>query len=41
MFWTEIKFFFVSNCKALKTWFELSTVKFCRNDLKGKKSYFV
>ena len=32
--------FFFPTCYALKTWFGLSRVKLCRNDLKGNKNYF-
>ena len=34
------KFFLFSSCYTLKTWFGLSRVKLCRNDLKGNKNYF-
>ena len=32
--------FFILTCHKLITWFELSTVKLYRNDLKGNKNYF-
>ena len=43
MFWTAVDhcvFFPFVMCLINKTWFELSRVKLCRNDLKGNKNYF-
>ena len=31
---------FITTFYGLKTWFELSGVKSCRNDLRGNKNYF-